>query len=135
MKTALSIFAFALCVLRCGALSLTNGINGHVLLSWNCPTNQITPDLSFRIYGITNLTAPLSQWSLITNVAVTNLPVPLVDTNGNATNFNVLLNIQPQQYFFVATASNFWGESGLSNYANTPPAPQAVTNLAIQKAP
>ena len=90
MKPFVIILTFALCAVRCAALSLTNGINGHVLLSWGCDTNDITPDLTFRLYDCTNLNALLAQWNLLTNVCVTNFAPYQVQqiisgTNGNFT--------------------------------------------------
>ena len=38
----------------------------HII--WNFPVNLETPDLIFKLYHSTNLTVPLRQWPLLTNI-------------------------------------------------------------------
>jgi hypothetical protein len=88
-----------------------------VKLGWNYPTNQLSPDLVFKLYTSTNLTTPLTNWTWIGTTA--------------GANTSMLAVIQPGAQFFVLTASNFWGESDFSNVASTPPLPAATNNLTI----
>jgi hypothetical protein len=134
----------ALLILMCApALASTlptNAINGHIGLTWTYPTNAISNDLRFQFYGTTNLTVPWSNWPVITNVAATNFApyqVTQDGTNWVATNLSIRLDLQPGQYFFVGTASNFWGETSVtSSITSTPPAPVAFNDsLKIQKTP
>lgn len=118
----------------------TNTVSGHVTLQWRYPTNRITDDLRFQLYQAPDLTLPLDQWTPLASVAATNFApyqVDLCGTNWMATNLTVQLEIQPGAYFFVGTASNFWGETSItSNVVATPPAPVVINDsLRIRKAP
>lgn len=93
---------------------------GRVTLAWDYPTNELSTDLWFNIYETTNLAAPLTNWNCLTNVLGTNLTASVI--------------VQPGAHFFVATASNFWGESLTSNVASTPILPKpAGDSLTIHR--
>jgi len=123
----------ALCAL---ASSLpTNSVNGRVVLSWSYPTNLITDDLRFNLYQTTNLNTP---WLFLTNIPATNFfpyQAAFDGTNWMATNLCAQFDIQPANYFFVASATNFWGETSVtSNIVSTPPPPQPINDsLRIRK--
>jgi hypothetical protein len=114
------LFAFLLASAALAA-PLTNSVTGHLRLAWSYDTNQLSTNLAFIIYGSTNLAQPVSSWPILTNVPGTNTSCDLWLT--------------PAQYFFVGTASNFWGETSVtSNLVVTPPAPQPINDsLKIQK--
>lgn len=96
---------------------------GNIRLSWDYDPSLLGTNLWFNIYETTNLTTPLSQWNLLTNVPGTNLSVDLTVGIG--------------AHFIVGTSSNFWGESSItSNIVSTPAAPVPMNgSLKIQKLP
>ena len=131
----------------------TNSVNGHVSIWWSFPTNAFSQDLVFKIYETPTLDGSVPM-QVLTNVAATNfLPFqgtnfqiinndqywpnpPTVTTGFMATNCLAAFSIQPGQHFFYVTASNFWGESALSDPAATPPvAPFVGGSLRIEKIP
>jgi hypothetical protein len=124
LRCVLALLISAFCILHSSfalAAPLTNSVTGHLRLAWSYDTNQLSTNLSFNIYGSTNLAQPVSSWPILTNVIGTNTSCDLWLT--------------PAQYFFVGTASNFWGETSVtSNLVVTPPAPQPINDsLKIQK--
>jgi hypothetical protein len=104
-------------------LSAEAQTNAQITLWWNEPANCLTPDAGFVIYTTPILGPPLSNWTVLTNLSVTNM----VTTNLDATGTNAVLSLAQQiqigQHFFVLQASNMWGLSTTSNVASTPPAP------------
>lgn len=94
MKTTLAIllasiaFAFA-------------GVKTNVTLVWDYPATELNTNLTFKLYSSTNITVPLTNWPVATNVP------------GTIT--NVTLPIQPGMTFYFVTASNEFGESDPSN--------------------
>lgn len=90
---------------------------GRIRLDWDYPPNEITTDIVFRVYSSTNITIPITNWMVLTNVT----------TN------EAHLTISPGRTFFYVTASNFWGESDPSNVVGLPPLPTNGTNLRIQR--
>ena len=88
-----------------------------VTLAWNYPTNQLSTNLTFKIYSSTNLTLPVTNWPLVQTVAGTNL--------------SVTMPIDGQQRWYVMTSSNWWGESSFSNVAGTEPLPRSDVDLGI----
>lgn len=140
MKNIALILLLACSAARMVAALPTNSLTPSVSLSWKYPTNKITCGLSFNIYAATDITAPWEQWQGVAIVSATNFApyqVTFDGTNWVATNFTVRLDIQPGAYFFVSTASNFWGETSItSNVVSTPPAPLAINDsLRIRKVP
>lgn len=110
-----------LLAVNCFAAGTPTATN-NVTLSWDrYPTNMITPDLIIKIYWQTNISTPIAQWTLLTNVSPTNVSC-------------VLKVDMIQQYFFLSP-SNFWGEANPSNVVLTPPAPQDGLNLKIARGP
>ena len=102
-----------------GALAAPPGVlRTNVSLSWIPPTNQ-PPSTNYviKIYSSTNVAIPLTSWPLLTTVS--------------GTNTTVTLPITPPQRFYVATASNWWGESDFSNVAQTPPVLSDEVTLSI----
>jgi len=49
------------------------------------------------------------------------------------TNIVTITGVSPGRRTYVATAVNYWGESGLSNEARTPPPGQAPKDLKLEK--
>ena len=104
---------------------LTNALHPSVRFSWFYTDAAPSTNLWFNIYGTTNVTTPIKQWKLVTNVTSVNALV----TNAGGTIFSLRVPMISAQYFFVMTASNFWGETSLtSQMMFTPPAPQPVNN-------
>lgn len=97
--------------------------NGHIHLVWTYDTNELSTNLIFCVYGTTNISIPVEQWPMVTNVVGTNL--------------SVALDIIPGPNFFVMTTSNFWGESSItSSIASTPSVPKTMNDsVKIEKAP
>lgn len=94
----------------------------QVTLKWDqYPTNQISPDLVFKIYSHTNIAVPFTNWPVVKTVAGTNL--------------STTFPMQPAARYFVLTASNFWGESSFSNVASTPAPPRSDVPLGIEPGP
>lgn len=102
---------------------VTPSPDGHVILSWDYDTNQLSTNLWFNFYETTNISTPLTNWNFLTSVVGTNLSVEVV--------------ITPGQHFIVGTSSNFWGESSItSNMTVTPPLPIPINNtVKITKSP
>lgn len=69
----------------------------RIRLQWDYPVEFQTTDLIFKLYHFTNLTLPLRQWPLLTNVP------------GDWRAVEVFTE-RPRE-FFVLTASNAYGES------------------------
>ena len=90
---------------------------GNVTLSWDYPAAELSTNLTFKVYGSSDITVPMTSWTVLTNMV--------------GTNTSVSLKITPGAFFFVMTSSNRWGESPFSNVASTPPLPRASTNLNI----
>lgn len=88
-----------------------------ISLSWDYPESERT-NVVFRVYSSTNVTIPLSQWKVMTNVTATNF---------------VRLKVVPGVNYFTMTASNFWGESTFSEVVSTPALPRSDVNLKVQK--
>jgi len=100
------------------SISAPVGSVTNVTLRWDYPAAELA-GITFKLYSHTNLLVPWATWPVI---AVT-------------TNLHAVVPMQPQQRFFYATASNFWGEtSPPSNSAGTPPPPRSV-NTAIELGP
>jgi hypothetical protein len=91
---------------------------GDVTLFFDYPTNQLSTNLTFRVYATTNLSFPLTNWTVIKTVV--------------GTNTSVTVRVVPGQNYFAMTASNMWLESDFSNVALTPPLPRSDVNLTIQ---
>lgn len=90
----------------------------YVTLVWDYPTAALSTNLQFLIYGSTNLDTPTTEWQLLTNTI--------------GTNRSVSVRVQPGQWYFVATASNYWGVSRPSNVASTPAPPLDDVKLWIE---
>ena len=69
----------------------------QVTLGWDpYPTNEVT-GATIRVYYSADLDAPISSWTMLTNV-------PATDTS-------VVLTVSPGRRFFYCTAANSSGES------------------------
>ena len=86
-----------------------------IQLFWNGQPNVD----AYKIYGTNSLSVPQTNWPLLTVVG--------------GTVSNTSLTMQPQQFFFYVTASNFWGESIPSNVANTPSPATNVAGVTITR--
>jgi hypothetical protein len=101
-------------------------------LAFSYPTNSLAtdPGLTVQVHASADMSVPLSNWSVITNLYATNLVVTNLD--GTGTNAAITFRIPaPQaQVFYFLTFSNFWGASPPSNVTDTPaPVP---TNINTQ---
>jgi hypothetical protein len=103
------------------ALTITNPPATTVVLVWDYPTNEL-PGMSFNIYFRTNLSTNATTWAVLTNVAE---PFTMISNRPS-----VRIPVQPGNMFFVATASNQFGESDVSNMATSNVA-RNVTNMTI----
>lgn len=92
-------------------------LRSSVLLEWSYPSNQLSTNLIFKVYQSPDILAPMTNWTVLTNVV--------------GTNISVVIPLSPQVMFFAVTSSNLWGESFFSNVADTPP-PPTNGNLSIR---
>lgn len=94
-----------------------------VTLSWDYPTNELSTDIVFKVWTSTDVTVPVTNWTLITNVV--------------GTNTSVTFSVQPGVHFYALTASSvFWKlDSVFSNVAATPPEPRSDVNLTVKGPP
>lgn len=90
-----------------------------VILEWDYPTVDESPDLVFKLYHSPIASAPLANW-----VCLTNIP---------GTNRQVRVNVEAGKNFFYLTASNWWGESTPSNVASTPALPRSDMQPTIKR--
>jgi hypothetical protein len=116
MKKKLAIFMSVFVALV--ALAATSPPAGDVMLEWVQSTPASTNKM-FKLYGSPTISAPLTNWTVLTNIS------------GLATNVSV--RIVPGVYFFSITESNLWGESSFSVVVQSPPLPLAPT-LSIKAA-
>lgn len=71
-----------------------------VTLSWDYPADQLGTNLTFKVYHSTDITEPMENWTVLTNVPGTNL--------------STKIPLGPGAHFFALTASNAAGESGFA---------------------
>jgi hypothetical protein len=130
MKTRALITMLAFVCAIAGA-SLGTFINGNVRLGWSYAAEPANSNLWFNLYATPELNWPPTNWVFVTNLS----SLSIMDTNApGGTNYHVDLNVTPGHLFFAATTTNFWGESSLTtNIVQTPPAPQLINTLKIQK--
>jgi len=88
-----------------------------VTLAWDYPTNQLSTNLTFRIFSTTNITQSVTNWPLYGATSGTNL--------------SATFPIDANQRWFVMTASNWWGSSDFSTVAATPPLPRSDVSLSL----
>lgn len=109
------------------------------VLEWNYNSNAIWSAAQqgqpawFKIYGTNQLGSPASSWQLVVAQPATNYT--LVSYDGFSNNIYAYTStITPGQFFYTATFSNFWGESGFSNTSGVPALP-IIPHITIQKGP
>lgn len=121
MKTKLETIGIALLLIVLSVLCADGAPPGvlrtNVTLTCDYPANQLSTNLTFKVYSHTNLAVAATSW-------------PLVATF-KGTNTTVTLPIDATQRYYVMTASNWWGESSFSNVAATEPPPLDVINLRL----
>ncbi len=109
MKAALAILMVAT------VLAMGRAITGNVRLEWDYPSNHLSTSLTFYIFGSTNMSIPMTNWPMLTNVV--------------GTNTSVRFTVAPiGEWYFVATASNFW----MSDFSNVVDAPPLPTNAVLR---
>lgn len=113
----LLLLALILVVFRLAPAAPPGVLRTNVMLVWNYPADQLSTNLTFKVYQSPDLAAPMTNWAVLTNVA--------------GTNTSVVVALNPQVMFFAVTASNLWGESPFSEAAGTPP-PPTNANLTIR---
>jgi hypothetical protein len=128
MKTIIIIIALVV-PLALRADAQTN--LGSIHLAWNYPSNEIAladsqgPPTCFLIRATNSLAGSPAAWPVVVYQPWTNLTVAGFD--GTNYTFNCAFQVTPPgRMFFVATASNFWGESGFSNTSSTPALPSIL---------
>ena len=98
----------------------------YVVLAWDYPDNATNvfgsqmwfdPLMAFNLYVHTNVSTPLTNWMLLTNV-------PGIMRTAK-------IQIAPGSYFFALTASNWWGESDFSNVAPIAGPPRSDSKLFL----
>jgi len=123
MRTILIIACFVALLVNAAPQLIVAPPNGHVKISWDYDPNELSTNLFFILYETTNITTPLTNWTVLTNMVGTN-------TYGQ-------FDVVPGEHYFVAQASNFWGETSITSApGHTPPLPYPINNsLKIEKAP
>lgn len=92
----------------------------RIVLSWD-PSPSTTNVDAYCLYESQTVSTPLTNWLKFAVIP-------------GWTNTTFQFSVVPGQWFFYATASNFWGESDPSNVRATPEVPVAGT-ITIQRAP
>lgn len=110
--TSLIVSLLLLCINTMFGQSLVPPYDGKITLEFDYPPAEIT-----------NVTLRIRE-SATFNTSYTNWPVAATFTGTNRVQ---IIAKQPQGYY-VASASNFWGEV-FSNVATTPPLPRGDVNL------
>lgn len=106
-----------LLLLALPAMGAPGVLRTNAMLRWTYPTNELSTNLTFYIYSHTNISVPLTNWPVLTNVVGTNL--------------SVAFPINAQQRWFFMTASNWWAESLPSEVVGTPPLPRNDSKLEL----
>jgi hypothetical protein len=90
----------------------------NLTLRWDYPANELSTNLTFKIYSTTNLSLPVTNWPVFVTVVGTNLshPVPVEDF----------------KRFFSMTASNLIGEGNFSMVVEKPAPPRDQIPLGLQ---
>lgn len=104
-------------MLLMASFAAQSALRTNVTLVWSYPTNELSTNLTFKIYSFTNLNQPKIQWQVFANVVGTNL--------------SLIVPVQPVATYYTLTASNMLGESDFSN-ADQQPAPPRIGALQIQ---
>ena len=105
---------------------------GSITFFWDYPSAYLETNLVFRLYTSTNITTPLTNWTVIGSVN----GLAALGTNGIGTNTSKLrlsVKIEPGQHYFVMKASNFWGEADFSNVVSTPALPRDDSTLRVER--
>ena len=106
------------------------GQSSTVTLGWSYPSLQATdPTLGFYVWETTNLATPFSNWTQFSFTWASNY---LSSANG-FNQYQQRTSVNPGAYFFVATSSNFWGQSVTSSVVSTPSGALVVTNTSISR--
>ena len=116
-KTFAAFFALAAVAVLC--LGAPPGVlRTSLLLRWTYPTNELSTNLTFKIYSHTNVTVAVTNWPLYATTVGTNLthPIPVEDF----------------KRFFVMTSSNVIGESGFSAVVERPAPPRDLNQLRLE---
>ena len=53
-----------------------------IVLSWDYPAEELTPDISFNVYHSSDISIPIRNWQVITNVPAPDLSVSLTVKSG-----------------------------------------------------
>jgi hypothetical protein len=115
MKTILVLMLSA-----CGLLA--DSLRTNVTLIWNYDVTQLT-NTTFILRGTNQLGSAAASWPIMATVTgQTNRP----------TATNLVIDLQPQAFFFVCQASNLWGLSDPSNVASTPAPPRSDFSLGVK---
>lgn len=102
----IKFFKFVVCALACLSFIASVAIaavvppSPTVTLSWDYPSDQLGTNLTFKIYHSTDITVPMTSWTVLTNVVGTNLSAKIPMGSG--------------AHFFALTASNSAGESAFA---------------------
>jgi hypothetical protein len=91
-KKIIKLAAMIMCLCSVNAQSVQR------TLSWDYDTNQLEPDMVFRVHSTTNITISLEQWPVVSMV-----------TNMVTGSTNVPVTIQLPATFFTVSVSNVVG--------------------------
>lgn len=129
MKTKVLLFLALLILCICIVSARAGVASGPtpVTLGWN-PQPQLDSNAVFKLYGSTNVSLPVTQWTYLTSA-----PAVTVSGTNSWPTTNLVVTMTPGMFFFYLTASNFWGESGPSNGTSTPAVPGTVTGDIIHR--
>lgn len=122
MKKTIAIPAL-LILWAVAALGLTLlPVKNQFALKWDYTNDvRIDPTFCFVIYTSADLSNPITNWSVYTNVSGSNSWTAEMESNNVVYAVSNVSAQLSQQYWFV-TASNFFGESLPSNTVTSPPA-------------
>ena len=106
--------------LLCCLLGVAAGTNQTSLrLVWDPPSDGYSTNSSYQVYHSTNITTPLTNWALLTNLI--------------ATSSTVKVQVIPGPHLFAITHSNIWGVSDFSPVAATPALPRSDVSIQISR--
>lgn len=116
-----------------GRAAITPPVTGWVTFFWDYESSALDTNLVFRLYTSTNITTPLTNWTLIGSANA----IQVLWTNTIGTNpiskLRMSVQIVPGAHYFVMNGSNFWGTTDFSNVVSTPALPRDDVILGVER--